>query len=35
MMGDGHEHWGWQRGGQNEREGFAPEDGDHSSPNDR
>jgi zinc resistance-associated protein len=35
MMGDGHEHWGWRRGSQNEREGFAPEDGDHSSPNDR
>jgi hypothetical protein len=35
MMGDGHEHWGWRRGGRNEPEGHAPEDGDRSIPKDR
>jgi zinc resistance-associated protein len=29
MMGDHREHWGWQRGDQEEHEGFAPEEGEH------
>jgi zinc resistance-associated protein len=34
MMGGGQEHWG-RRGGWDEPEGFAPEDGDRSRPNER
>ncbi len=34
MMGDGQEHLGW-RHGQGKPEGFAPEDGDCSGPNER
>ncbi|MGA7384516.1 MAG: Spy/CpxP family protein refolding chaperone [Methylocella sp.] len=34
MMGDGQEHWG-RRGGWDKPQGFAPEDGDRSGPNER
>jgi hypothetical protein len=33
--GDGHEHWAGGRGGQDNREGIAPEGGDRSGPKDR
>jgi zinc resistance-associated protein len=34
-MGDGHEHSAWWRGGRDNQDGCAPQDGDHSGPNDR
>jgi zinc resistance-associated protein len=34
-MGDGHEHWAWRRGGRDNQDGVAPQDGDHSGPKDR
>ncbi|MDQ6703245.1 MAG: Spy/CpxP family protein refolding chaperone [Pseudomonadota bacterium] len=34
MMVDGQEHWGWLHG-RDKPEGFAPEDGDRSGPNER
>ncbi len=33
--GDGHEHWAWGRGWQDNQEGFAPEGGERSGPRDR
>ena len=29
MMSDHREHWGWQRGDEQEHEGFAPDEGEH------
>jgi zinc resistance-associated protein len=33
--GEGHEHWAWRRGGQDNQDGVVPEDGDRSGPKDR